>query len=43
MMDGLQNILDVINRRFGNVGAIVAVAFWMLVLFFALKSMLFLH
>ena len=39
-MDALQKLLDAINRRFGAVGAVLSVAFWLVVLFLALRSML---
>ncbi len=42
-MNAFEELLDYINRKAGNIGALLAVTFWLVVLFFALKSMLFFH
>lgn len=42
-MDKLQNVLDRINSKIGGVGAVLSVLFWVIVLYFALRSMLFSH
>ena len=40
MLDELQRLLDRVNERFGSAGSVLTVVFWLVVLFFALKSML---
>lgn len=40
MLNKLQTILDRINDRFGGVGSVIAVLFWMAILALAIRSML---
>ena len=42
-LDRLEGWLKRINTRFGAVGSVVTVAFWLVILFLALRSMLFFH
>ena len=39
-MEAFGRWLTRINRKYGDAGAVVSVAFWLIVLFFALRSML---
>ena len=39
----IQDWLEKVNRRYGDVGSIVSVIFWLIVLVLALRSMLFFH
>ena len=40
MMDRLQDLLDRINAKAGGVGSVIAVLFWMVILYLAIASML---
>ena len=40
-MDRFQAILDRINEKFGAAGSVLSVVFWLVVLFFTFKGMLF--
>ena len=39
-METFSRWLARINRKYGDVGAVVSVIFWLIVLYFALRSML---
>lgn len=39
-MDRLQELLDRINEKFGGIGAVIAVTFWMIVLAMAIEHMI---
>jgi len=40
MLDRFQVVLDRINRRFGGIGSVLAVLFWMVILALAIEHML---
>lgn len=40
MMNKLQDLLDRINAKVGGVGSVIAVMFWMVILYLAIASML---
>ncbi len=40
MLDKLQIILDRINEKFGGIGSVIAVVFWVAILYLAIEHML---
>lgn len=40
MLDRLQRVLDWINAKFGGIGSVCAVLFWMVILYVAISHML---
>ena len=40
MLEKLQTLLDRINAKAGGVGSVIAVAFWMVILYLAIANML---
>jgi hypothetical protein len=40
MLDKFQDQLDRINEKFGDVGSVIGLSLWMIVLFFAVEHMI---
>ena len=40
MLEKLQSLLDRINAKAGGIGSVVAVMFWMVILYLAIENML---